>query len=227
MKSRRAFVVLWALVILIFPSANVSHANLMNRDFSAGLNSWKFEGDVQSINEEAVLGDEGATWSLLYQPIALNPSKYTLEFDFANLLSSEPDDSSPYFAFFDTFYASLFFVNEISQFDLYSSDYDDSIALFDMDISGVFNNNGTVGPSSKGQDWLHFSIAFENNYNYVIPTFELLDFNFIDNDSEVILDNVDINPVPEPATLLLFGSGLAALTGLARKKRKISSHEAF
>ena len=51
-----------------------------------------------------------------------------------------------------------------------------------------------------------------------IPTFELLDLNFIDNDSQVLIDNVSINPVPEPATLSLLALGALAL--LRRRRRR-------
>ena len=61
---------------------------------------------------------------------------------------------------------------------------------------------------------------FYNAYNYVIPTFELYDFNFADGDSKVFIDNVQINPVPEPATFLLLASGLAGLGGFLRKRKK-------
>jgi len=229
MKMKFTLVMVWTLAIMVFPLANVCHANLINGDFSAspdGLDGWTTEGDVQVLNGEAILGDSGEWWSVLYQPVALDPFLYTFEFDFQNKLSfdliSDPNDPDNAFSFYDTFFASLYYVDDIAQFDIAFPVYDESDALFDMDASGVFNNNGIIGPSGKGQDWLHFSTTFNNTYAYVIPTFELFDFNFIDGDSHVLIDNVSINPVPEPATLLLLGSGLFALVGMARKRRKSS-----
>lgn len=225
MLIKTTLVIVWTLALMVLPPANVSHANLMNGDFSAGLNGWTTEGfiipdgDVQVVNEEAILGDSGEIYSALYQPVTLVPFIYTIEFDIKNDLSDfVPAD--PPFAFFDSFFATLYFIDDTAQFDLASGVYDGSFALFDMDAFGVFNSNGVIEPSAKGQDWLHFRATFNSTFAHVIPTFELLDFNFTDSDSKALVDNVSINPIPEPATLLLVGSGLATLIGMAHKRRK-------
>ena len=218
MLGKKALSIFGATVLLVFLLFNVSHASLINGDFSSGLDGWTTEGDVSKTgDEEAALGDDNKPWSALYQPIKLAPLTYTIEFDFLNNLSGVV----PAGTFLDTFYASLYFINDITQFHLLSLQYDESQPLADMDANGVFNDyGGSIVSSAKGGEWQHFSMSFYNAYTYVIPTFELSDFNFIDKDSQVFIDNVRINPVPEPATILLLGAGLAGLGGFVRKKKR-------
>jgi hypothetical protein len=194
----------------------VSQAVPTNGDFANGLNGWSTVGDVTTNNQEAVLGDNSATDSLLYQAVALVPGQYSLQFDFLNGLSSV----LPNLGFLDTFFASLYFINDVSQLDILGGGFDAFTPLFDLDDSGIFNLTGSVGTSSKGGNWQHYSLTFQNSFNYVVPAFELLEQNFVNADSTVRIDNVNIelSAVPEPGTLLLVGSGLLLIGRIVRRR---------
>lgn len=213
----------WALGLAVACfSAVPGYATVINGDFSTGLSDWTASGDV-SATTEATLGDNGEIYSYLLQPVALANGQYRIEFDFLNLLSS--DLTGDVNAFPDTFFASLFFTNDLPSFDLVGAVFDDVTPLMDLDASGALNVAGVLSPSVAGPNWTHFSFDFTNNYSYVIPVFELLDFNFVSADSVVSLDNVSITQptgvVPEPATLTLMAMGLAGC--IATRKRHAKS----
>lgn len=199
------------IILALFGSLSgisTGSAALINSDFSSGLTGWTSQSDVTINNQEAVLKDDGATDSLLYQPVALAPGQYRVEFDFLNDLSPGP----PTFGFLDSFFASLYFINDLSQLDILGGTFDAVQPLFDLDANGVSGLTGSVGASSKGGSWQHYALIFLNTSNYVIPSFELLEQNFINADSTVRIDNVsiEVSVVPEPNTFLLLGSGVAA-----------------
>jgi hypothetical protein len=76
---------------------------------------------------------------------------------------------------------------------------------------GAFNlaAGASVEPSPKGGDWLHFSHLFESTYDYLASAFQLSDFNFLDADSTVGIDNASLTrqqaPTPTSLTLATLG----------------------
>ncbi|MBI2425203.1 MAG: hypothetical protein HYV27_20420 [Candidatus Hydrogenedentes bacterium] len=207
-----------ALVLAAFTAVPCS-ASVVNGAFDSGLSSWTASGDVTAATE-AVLGDNGTDYSLLYQGVALAPGAYRIEFDFLNLLSG--DLSVDPFAFPDTFFGSLFFTDDLGAFDLAGAVFDDVTPLLDLDASGASNVNGVLGASALGGNWTHFTLDFSSNYAYAIPVFELFDLNLATGDSQVWVDNVSITPsipnLPEPATMTLSLMGLVACVATRMRK---------
>lgn len=211
----------WAIVISIaWLTALSSSATIVNETFDAGTIGWTTSGDVGGTTD-AYLGDTNTDYSLLYQGFAIAPGTYRIEFDYLNVMSSEvPADLA---AFPDVFFASLYFTNDLGTFDLAGNVYDDVDFLLDLDSTGAYNVAGTLSPSALGGNWTHFSYDFTNSYAYVIPLFELFDFNTITSDSQTRLDNVMIcqttQVVPEPATLTLSLLGLLGCVVTRRNKK--------
>jgi len=197
----------------------LTHGMVINGDFSDGLNDWTTLGDVSELLEEALVADDGAGTGSgsLYQGVALMAGNYQLQFDFLGDLSS----SVPGGTFPDVFAASLYFIDDINNFDLLNSVFDDVIALFDLDFAGLLPSNGSGGSSPKGPDWTRWTLSFNNSYNFAIPTFETFDGNFL-ADSVVRIDNVSITAspaqVPSPSSLLLLLPGLFGISVRLRRR---------
>jgi len=222
LKFRIAFALLLIATFQLLASSSIAHAVPVNGDFSAGLTSWTADGDVTSAGGEAILSDttQGcALCSRLYQGVGLATGMYTIEFDFLNSLSDiVPDFFAP-----DMFFASLYFANDLSAFDIDNAGFDAVTALLDADYLADVAVAGSLSASAKGAEWTHYTFSFQNNFNFVIPVFELIDFNGLTADSQFRIDNVTITAqgavVPEPATVLLLLMGLGVVGVLSRKRQ--------
>lgn len=67
--------------------------------------------------------------------------------------------------------------------------------------------------AGSGQGWISFGV--ENSCDLMVGS-----RLFVDDVKFVAMSGPGTNPVPEPATMILFGTGLAGFAGVARKKKK-------
>jgi hypothetical protein len=178
---------------------------LLNGEFSDDLVGWTATGNVFVQSGEAVIGELGVTRSRLYQGVALPAGEGSVEFDLLPDLSDTVQGG----ALFDTFFASLYFVDDLSTFDLELGIYDAQVPLMDLDAFGPFNVAGSLEPSVLGGDWIHFQAEFLSSYTHVVLAFELVDQNGLEADSRVRVDNLAL--IPEPAVIYLLGLGLLLL----------------
>ena len=217
MARSSSLMLLLALVAIASPASAIP----VNGDFGSGLNpatDWTAVGQVTRDNNEALFEDgANGTGGRLYQGVALAPGQYDLSLDFFGGLSrSVPFGTTP-----DVFFASLYFIDDLATFDVDGGVFDDAAGLFDADRDGAIPLIGSFIPSAKGAGWWTYRVTFTNQWNYVIPFFELIDGNFIGDDSLVRLDNIRIDTpiIPEPATLSLGALGLGLIAAARRRRR--------
>lgn len=86
-------------------------------------------------------------------------------------------------------------------------------------MAGVLGSGGAVSFSSQLDSQLNFSVS---SYGYESETYyyPTSDTSLINNSATLqITYDLPTAPVPEPASLVLFGTGLAALAEVVRRKR--------
>jgi len=186
---------------------------IQNPAFDAGLSSWVTTGSVTVVANEARLSDDPDATALMYQPVQLTSGVYTITFDFNSELS---DQNSPG-TFPDTFFASLYFIDDLNQLDIPGNVFDAATGLMDLDWQGAFNVAGLISPSPLGPGWSRFSHDFQMTHAHVAIAFEQAGLNGVTGDSAVRIDNVVIALVPEPASLVLFV--FAGLLWVIRRRR--------
>lgn len=207
MKSNH-LLMLWTLFVSLV-LCQPAYALLINGDFTSGLDDWVTSGSVSAVSEAAQLDDSnGNYYSMLTQAGIFSPGTHTFSFDYQVInLGAAPVDEP--FSTNDLFSATLFGTNSDPV------DFSQYVSLAQLQLQD------SLMPTQH-----KFSITFQNEYSHLIPYFELLDGNFIESDSCIVIDNVIITeepqtaPIPEPATFILLLAGMFSIIGLKRFSMK-------
>ena len=138
----------------------------------------------------------------LYVPV--DSMSLTFDYNFA-----EPSEN------IDEFYAVLY---DLSFYDTPLTDSNENDLEFFTDASG----SGTVTWNLLGTGFLGTTVGMEFQLNWAM--YDSNPSSTLNKNSSVIISNVKINPIPEPATLFLIGAGLAGLFAVRKTKQKMQKN---
>lgn len=83
-------------------------------------------------------------------------------------------------------------------------------------------DSGTYDITVSSTDWITFTIPFSNFSSFNPTHTRAVNFGNFDTGGTILYDNIKMNPVPEPATMMFFGSLATGLFGIAGLRRRFS-----
>lgn|GEM_PF-2177767 len=216
-------IIFFVIGLMGMPFAGNSRADIINGDFSSGLDGWTTadniltipSASVSVINEQAFLKTQGynseVTLISLFQTFTFPDYAYSLSFDIGFFLNGQDtgsDNGGNGHGFYDTVF--------VSYMDQLDSAYNRSFLA--MDSIGPFDPNTLVPLTLPhlGDGMYRFTVVLGSGFQNRTGT---LYFDLYDDDdfsySLVKVDNVQISgpptQIPEPLSLFLLGWGLLHL----------------
>ena len=193
-------------------SANASLIDFRSSDFSGANNQASFTyGD---LTIEALPYIDGNDYAVLYQD---SYDGIGVKYDYEN-------DEVEGVEYLHLSFNTTQLLNEILITDLFNEPFNDGQGSYLEEGLYSFDNSSWTSfyadeyqtPSTNGELSLLFSSLLITDIWFSAP-------GYMENgseDHEFSVAGIDVSPVPEPATIFLFGSGLIGLAGFRRKYSK-------
>lgn len=229
---KKGFLLCVASIAIFSTIGSVEASMISNGDFEAGIfTAWNTEGDVRippsnvtyndpygMVDNYAYMGKDNIYGnSKLWQEFSIDGVD-TINISFNWIFRSfHYDENTITIDGTDTFSASLSFdTSTLELFNIQSENV--TMILGDgSNVSyGIFSQ--TIDVSNIPVNNLTLKFFLHEQHDYLTYGFDCINPNAMFGIDNVLVSSA--SPVPEPTTMILFGTGLAWLAGVARRKKK-------